>query len=260
MKLDVRRGLHRLRNECDQWSRIAENCAVLIADLDAAIEATRLCVPRRSSRRRSFQLDATRYRRRRMSLERMNEKSEERRIEQRLYLAYGPNGALRSTDVWDRLLAYQVPLFEARKKDTWGHVDLLGSTSDGRPVVVELKRHSSPETPLRAVVEGLANAIAVEANWLALAEEIRSATPCTPSEAGAPAEVVVLAPEDYWQSWLTGSATKRKARDEMLRLSNVLAAAGYPISFATFDWPFEDDPRVRRLGALAGASAAHSSS
>ena len=62
--------------------------------------------------------------------------------------AYGPTGALGPTDLWERLVGFQVPLFEMRQRKDWGHIDLLALGADGRPIVIELKKHDSRETPL----------------------------------------------------------------------------------------------------------------
>jgi hypothetical protein len=63
------------------------------------------------------------------------------------------------------LQSYQVPLRRTHKDKSWGEVDLLGVDPDGLPVIIELKRGESKETPLRGIVESLAYAIAVEKIW-----------------------------------------------------------------------------------------------
>ncbi len=75
---------------------------------------------------------------------------------------------------WNRLVAFQVPLFNEQLKKGWGYTDLLGVTEDGLPVVIELKkgakaeadeRIGGTETPLRMVLEAAAYAIALRKNW-----------------------------------------------------------------------------------------------
>ena len=127
-------------------------------------------------------------------------------MEQLLYLAYGPGGSLGATDVWGQLVAFQVPLHDQRVRNGWGHIDLMALTPEGFPVVIELKKHDAHDTPLRALVEGVANAVAVAENWPAMSREIREM--CVRrhpgvfvAEAVSPVHTVVLAPEDYWTSW-----------------------------------------------------------
>jgi hypothetical protein len=45
----------------------------------------------------------------RMGIDEINEASVERRMEQLLYLVYGPRGSPGATDVWGQLIAFQVP-------------------------------------------------------------------------------------------------------------------------------------------------------
>jgi hypothetical protein len=257
MKLDASLGLHELRNRWKQRSRIGEHSRALASGLDDAVSATRAAVPRRLQRGRGFSLDVTNHRWRK-ALDGMDAKSTERRIEQRLYLAYGPVGELGATDLWERLVAFQVPLFDSQKRHGWGHIDLLALNSQGHPVVIELKKHDATETPLRALVEGLANAVAVEENWDDLSTEIRAmcarrGLTCAVAERASPVAVVALAPERYWRRWKRdgelGRSVDAAARDEFRRLRSACAAAGHPTFLASFDWPFEKDPRVRRTDA-----------
>lgn len=250
-------GLHELRNRWTQRSRIGGHCRELAAGLDAAIRATRAAVPRRPLRGKRFSIDAATHRSRK-ALEGMDATSAERRIEQRLYLAYGPAGELGATDLWERIVAFQLPLFDSQRRQGWGHIDLLALDSQGHPVVIELKKHDAVETPLRALVEGLANAVAVEENWPEMSAEIRTTCAarglrCAVSETAAPVAVVALAPESYWRAWEPGGPLGRRAdaaaREGFRQLRSACAAAGYPTHLASFDWPFARDPRVRLAGA-----------
>jgi hypothetical protein len=253
MSLDPTLGLHRLRNACQQRSRIGEHSRVLARGLDVAIAATRCAVPRRARRDKDFRIDVGLHVARK-PLEAMAAKSEERRIEQQLYLAYGPASRLGSKPFWGQLVAYQVPLFDSGARDGWGHIDLLALDAAGLPIVIELKKQSSTEPPLRAAVEGLANAIAVEECWPAMSEEIRAMCRLRGlgqpvADAAAPVQVIVLAPAGYWDGWQPsgklGRAVNSTARLEFRKLTSAFEAAGHPIALAAFDWPFTVDPRVR---------------
>lgn len=254
MTAEPKDGLHALRNAWTQRSRIAEHCRALASGLEDALRATRLATPRRPGRGKDFCIDSTSHVGRK-GIEEIDPKSEERKIEALLYQAYGPTGPLGPTDLWERLVAFQVPLFEELQRNDWGHIDLLALRSDGGPIVIELKKHDSVETPLRILIEGLANAIAVEENWPALSKEIRAmcvrrGLRIPVADAPAPVTVAGLAPDAYWRSWqadgAAGRSVKSNTRDEFRRLRAAVAEAGYPVRFATFDWPFDGDPRVRR--------------
>ena len=97
------------------------------------------------------------------------------------------------------ILDYQFPL-KARQSDRGiGKIDLLGAFPSGRLCVVELKRisGSSPETPLRALLEGLAYAAIVQANIQAIATEAGGSRGMELSHE-VPA-VMVMAPQEYWE-------------------------------------------------------------
>ena len=76
------------------------------------------------------------------------------------------------------LLDYQVPL-KARRSDAGvGKIDIFGLNDSAIPVVIELKvlGKGTPDTPLRALLEGLAYAAIVEANESAFRSEISGIT------------------------------------------------------------------------------------
>ncbi len=96
------------------------------------------------------------------------------------------------------LVDYQTPL-KARRADTGvGKIDLLGLIGN-RLAVVELKRGSGRDTPLRALLEGLAYCAIVESNLDCIRQEVRDATgtAIVPS----PPVLVLAAPESYWAYW-----------------------------------------------------------
>jgi len=120
--------------------------------------------------------------------------------------------------------------------------------------VIELKRHDSDETPLRILIEGLANAVAVEENLPALSREIRAmyarrGLGGPVADTAAPVTVAPLAPDSYWERWqadgTSGRSVKTGARDEFRCLRAAITDAGYPVRLGTFAWPFDRDPNVR---------------
>lgn len=246
-------GLHVLRNKWVQRSYIEEHSRMLAAAVDDAIQATRLAVPRRPSRGKGFRIDQDTHGMR-MGIDEINEASAERRMEQLLYLAYGPGGSLGRTDVWSQLIAFQVPLYGQRVRNGWGHIDLMALTREGHPVVIELKKHDAQDTPLRAMIEGVANAVAVTENWPAMCDEIREMSARRHVDAPVaqtvpPVCTVILAPEEYWTSWQQngslGQTVGHSARESFRSLRHALAESGYPTRMASFEWPIVDSPSVR---------------
>lgn len=244
-------GIHILRNLWTQTRELGRYCELLEDRLDAAIESTRNVVPRRALR--GFRI-ASVPTGSRAELAEYKARSIERAIEQELYAACGPEGSFAHNDVWGRLVAYQVPLFDHAGRDKWGHVDLLGIDDLGQPVVVELKRGESRETPLRCLMEGVANAIVVQANW----EQIRSEIDAIPQmkSIGLKAAIrigcvktVVLAPANYWSAWeprgTPGYAVSANSRLAFHRLTARCAIAGFPVQVAEFTWPLSGHPDPR---------------
>lgn len=94
---------------------------------------------------------------------------------------------------------YQTPL-KARRTDAGvGKIDLFGVIDDQIPCVVELKVGGG-DTPLRALLEGLAYCALVEANIADIALEATALhgltlLPVRPA-------LIVIAPDDYWMKYL----------------------------------------------------------
>ena len=104
------------------------------------------------------------------------------------------------------LLDYQVPL-KARRSDAGvGKIDIFGLTDGAIPVVIELTvlGKGTPDTPLRALLEGLAYAAIVEANESAFRSEISGIARRT-TTSGRP-DLLIVAPSDYWCYWSSKSA------------------------------------------------------
>jgi len=103
-----------------------------------------------------------------------------------------------------RILDYQVPL-KARRADAGvGKIDLLGARPTGRTCVMELKvvgNTGQPDTPLRALMEGLAYAAILQPNLSAIQTETgRSGDDSLTLETP---DLVVLGPSSYWDFFRT---------------------------------------------------------
>lgn len=112
------------------------------------------------------------------------------------------------------LVAYQFPLFNKQMKAGWGYIDLLGlSPDDLAPIVIELKKGESRESPLRMLLEATAYTIALKEAWnLGLRDDWEKALASLALPPGEQAKLhllpkeletctaICVAPADYWNS------------------------------------------------------------
>jgi hypothetical protein len=144
---------------------------------------------------------------------------------------------LSAEHLWDRLVAWQIPLFAKKKKAGWGFIDLLGYIN-GRPCVIELKKANNySDTPLRALLEALSYAIVVRYRWKTISDELgglKSALTWAESVTLKEIPIVLLAPEKYWQFWKKEEGefykTGCRAFDGLV---NKLRSEDYKISLAS---------------------------
>lgn len=241
-------GLHVLRNVWQQRSYLVEHCEALTAELSVAIEATRSDAPCRWKRDKSFRIHAP-DNTARVEHDSMGDSSKERRMERRIYDEYSPACGDTSNELWQQLVALQVPLAERRKSEGWGRIDLLALTKEGGPVVVELKTDESSETPLRAILEGLANAVAVSKNWPQMSQEIKASlkkhgNSARLTDAPSVVRTLVLAPDSYWREWgagglHSGREVTAQSRAAVRMLREKAETMQFPIDLGTFNWPDE---------------------
>ena len=107
------------------------------------------------------------------------------------------------------LLDYQTPLKARRADPGVGKIDLLGRLENEIPAIIELKVAGRSgrlaDTPLRALLEGLAYCAMFEADGAAIAAEADDKLDCRLAVV-RPA-LIVMAPEEYWSSFLFHSRT-----------------------------------------------------
>jgi len=116
---------------------------------------------------------------------------------------------------------YQTPLKAERGDKGVGKVDLFGIIDRKLPTVIELKIESvgvgKADSPLRALLEGLAYCAIIERNISTITKEAVINFDVQLSE--NPPTLVVLAPEEYWERYLQN----KSAGDwipELIRTSN----------------------------------------
>ncbi len=237
-------GLHVLKDEWCQKEYHEVQSQTLSANLTTAISATNDAAHVRSQ---GFQLL------RPLTID-IAESEEERQLESAMMVRWCQPNMWSIPGAWNRLVAFQVPLFGQRDKGRWGYIDLLGVAPPiGLPVVIELKRSpkakrdgktENSETPLKMVLEAAAYAIALRQNWSAFrAEWIDRLT-----ELKAPNEIikevpkvltkvplVAAAPASFWLDWLpyTSKGQSMKGWGEFKSLLANFASHNLPVTFVS---------------------------
>jgi hypothetical protein len=132
------------------------------------------------------------------------------------------------------VVTYQLPLFNKKVKGGWGCIDLLGlSPDDLTPIVIELKKSESGESPLRMLLEATAYTIALREAWnfglrnqwrdtlesLALAPDEKAKLNQLPIELKH-GTAICLAPVDFWKSCAPDSC-KQYSKDAWRQFSAV---------------------------------------
>lgn len=106
----------------------------------------------------------------------------------------------------DRVLEfidYQTPLKSKQNDKGIGKVDLFGLIDNKQPTIIELKIQSEKEgqadTPLRALLEGLAYCAIIEKNLQKITDE---ASNKFNKELNKKLTLIILAPDEYWKSYI----------------------------------------------------------
>lgn len=238
-------GLHVLKDKWAQKKYLQQQSEHLLAGFDTALNVTLEHAPQREQ---PFQLG-------RSATRGIDPSERERTWERTTFLRWSTIGLSPVNRCWDRLIAFQVPLFESQEKASWGYIDLLGVLSNGIPSVVELKKEpgttsaggtGSSESPLRMILEAAAYALALRKNWGRFRDEfVQRLDTLEVSEStvvGVPRELrevrlVGAAPASYWIDWLPvtakGLSVTADAWRAFAQLLHRFEEAGLPVSFAS---------------------------
>lgn len=209
-------GLHVLKDKWCQKKHLQAQSEKLSENenLSQAIKATHNAAP---SRRQGFRLS------RGVSIK-IDASERERIWERSLFIRWSAGEMSPVKGCWDRIVAFQVPLFAAQQRERWGYIDLLGAMADGTPSVIELKKDpktgntgvtGNSESPLRMILEAASYAIALRKNWPDFRSELieRLKTLGVAKRTVPPTlktvKLVCAAPASYWIDWLPVS---RKGR------------------------------------------------
>ena len=150
------------------------------------------------------------------------------------------------------IIDYQMPLY-ARQGDLGvGKVDLFAVVDGRLPCVIELKvagKSARGDTPLRALLEGLAYCAIVEANVADIASEVAEQHPLSPSRP----TLIVMAPDNYWAGYLDHPRAGRwfsAVRDLVSGLRDTLGLEAYLLALldARFEMGLNGQP-ARLIGS-----------
>jgi len=110
----------------------------------------------------------------------------------------------------DRVLEfidYQTPLKSKQNNKGIGKIDLFGLIDNKQPTVIELKIQSKrgglADTPLRALLEGLAYCAIIEKNLQKISDE---ASIKFNKELNKKLTLIILAPDEYWKSYINNKS------------------------------------------------------
>lgn len=218
-----------------------QNCEVLSKYLNVMIERT-YC--KATVRTKDIPLDRTK------ESTQKPEPDSERALEMAIWKTCGVEVLGESEflpNICRGIVSYQVPIKQTNKDKAGKAIDLLGLSKEGGPVVIELKKGNSKETPLRILVEALNYAIVVRKAWNeggALRKQWEADRKINnPAQAHdgilAQVPIIGIAPTDYdyWKA-LSGKDRSKVDHATWKALNDVVGACrahGFPISFMQFD-------------------------
>jgi hypothetical protein len=240
--IDPEQGLHRLKRGYFQKTYMGAQCDALRGGIDRAIDVTLAAAPIRENpyplARPLGRLVA----------------GPEARWEQGLWEQWSPSTSAPALGAWHRLVSYQVMLRNTNDDAAWGEIDLLGTSLDGRPVVVELKAPGADDTPAEILIEAASYALALRnawprfgPQWCAEVEKLGLRADLTTPTTWP---LICVAPNIYWDTWIGSAPKARKvsleARAALGRLCDAFTDRGYPVTFVSLESAEQDTNEIPR--------------
>jgi Holliday junction resolvase-like predicted endonuclease len=258
--LDESKSLHELKRDVNTLTFMGEHCQQLLCFLDQAIKTTYDLAPVRKPRRNQDDL----YRFCRSANEgQLHPDGNEDRLNRAIWIQYGCCAGGKKEfllGICRCILSREVPLYSDSKDSGWGEIDLVGVSSKGTPVVVELKPAESKDTPLKMLIQAASYGVALRKAWnddsRHLASEWCRAVSVPASSASEclfDVPLVCLAPAGYWARRIgqRGKHTNGKVPTEAWpvfhHLVKAFAAHGLPASFWEFDCKGPEGLDIRNI-------------
>ncbi len=248
-RLDTTAGLHVVKSQFNK-TFMEPQCRQLFDQLDQAIAATRKVAPLRD------QGYLTRPR-----TESGEPLGEEARWERGLWRQWSSPDAQPVAGAWERIATYQENLPSSIQANGWGEIDLIGVSSNGLPVIIELKapNPNQPQsachaTPAGGLVQALSYAVVVQENWASFrgsfGHHLRERMFLTAEmpEKLTSVPIVLAATQIYWDEWIGDTARAATVVSSTWSAFSDLVAAiadrGYPVSFVSLTATGWDERRL----------------
>lgn len=225
-------ALNVIRSQFGQLSHMEDHCNRITKQLDVLLECTYAAAPRRT---RGYLLN-------RVPKRIPSSSQRERLLERAIWENWNKNRRdTRFSNAVKYIQILQMPLQGRRADKRWGKIDLVGVSNNFLPVVIELKKEESPDTPLTILIEALAYAVALRRAWNEgnLADEWGRHVCKRASETHPLVEVPIvgLAPRQYWDARIgtSGRTSKGKVPENAWKpfaeLCRAILERGFPIQF-----------------------------
>lgn len=238
-------SLHRLKDQINQVSLLGVHAQSITERLQDYFESTKNALQNPRTQEQKYQLL-------RGLTEEIDDSSGERLWERAMMQRFSLRGVKPVPNCWERIIAFQVPLYSRQNQEGWGDIDLMG-VYGGAPSIIELKGRpqvnpdgsiQTTNTPLKIVIQALAYAIAVRSHWNFIREEFAMrcqdlgiSTQVQQDLEGVDIPIVAAAPADFWMNWLpvTNNWTTQHPESwiPFQSLLNRLAECHYPVRFVS---------------------------
>lgn len=228
-------GIHVLKDAWHATDYLKEFCELLTPKLQPACDRTRTVVTRylRSERGKRYLIESKQE----------TGTHPEAVLEKKLCRRWRGVPSRGVNPLWHKVVQNQVPM-KARQRSETGlkAIDLLATSHNGLPVVIELKVcHEQCDTPLKALLEAASYACVLQADWMAFRREWIEAlrkleVNVEPPQSLLVCNLVIAATPDYWSFWKNSQRKSMiRARPTFRVLLREFCAVGFPVRFASID-------------------------
>jgi len=228
-------GIHVLKDVWNATDYLKEYCELLTPKLQLACDRTRIVVKRhlRSGRGKRYLIES----------KQKTGTHPEAVLEKRVCDTWRRVALGGAASLWHKIVRNQVPVkAHQRSKTGLKNIDLLATSENGIPVIIELKVcHAKCDTPLKALLEAASYACVLQEDWTAFRGEWSRVL----AELGVNVELpqslsvcnlVIAATPAYWAFWENEERkSMTRARRAFTGLLREFCAIGFPVRFASID-------------------------